>query len=199
MEPMWERFLTGDRIILSCDAGRELRSVRYTWIVNNTIKEFRGKTYTIEAAGKEHDGEHRCQTSTSTQTTPYSNSILVRVSAPDSIMRIEPEPEPLWCEQTLKLSCHCNYSIQHEFIYTFYREGSVMAEIRTRNKSVSFQKERVTFEDTGQYRCQVQIVNYPDGPVYTSAYIRVDVRERPLTLQVDPRLQRDGNPITLNC
>ncbi|XP_059498333.1 Fc receptor-like protein 3 isoform X2 [Stegostoma tigrinum] len=197
MEPMWERFLKGDQIVLSCDAGRELHSVRYKWFVNNTIKEFSEKIYTIEAAGIEHNGEYRCQTLT--QTTADSNSILVRVSAPELFVRIETEPEPLWYEQTLRLSCNCTYPTQNEFIYTFYQEGSVIAEFRTRNKSVSFQKERVTFEDTGRYRCQMQFVDYPDGPVYTSAYRRVDVRESPVILQVDPRLQRDGDPITLNC
>ncbi|XP_048476967.1 low affinity immunoglobulin gamma Fc region receptor III-A-like isoform X1 [Rhincodon typus] len=199
MEPMWERFLTGDRIVLSCDAGRELRLVRYKWIINNMTKEFRGKIYTIEAAGKEHDGEYRCQTSTSTQTTADSNSILVRISAPDSTMRIESEPEPLWYEQTLRLSCNCSNPTHNKFVYTFYQEGSVVAEIQTINKSVSFQKEPVTFEDTGRYRCQVRFVDYPNGPVYTSAYIHVDVRESPVTLQVDPRLQRDGDSVTLNC
>ncbi|XP_059497940.1 low affinity immunoglobulin gamma Fc region receptor III-A-like [Stegostoma tigrinum] len=82
MEPMWRRFLTGDWIILRCDAGRELHSVRYKWFVNNNIKEFSEKIYTIEAAGIEHNGEYRCQTLT--QTTADSNSILVRVSVPVS-------------------------------------------------------------------------------------------------------------------
>ncbi|XP_059497993.1 low affinity immunoglobulin gamma Fc region receptor III-A-like [Stegostoma tigrinum] len=82
LEPMWRRFLTGDWIILRCDAGRELHSVRYKWFVNNNIKEFSEKIYTIEAAGIEHNGEYRCQTLT--QTTADSNSILVRVSVPVS-------------------------------------------------------------------------------------------------------------------
>ncbi|XP_048476957.1 low affinity immunoglobulin gamma Fc region receptor III-A-like [Rhincodon typus] len=80
MEPMWERFLTGDRIVLSCDAGGELRSVRYKWIINNITKEFRGKIYTIETAGIEHNVEYRCQTLT--QTTAYSNSILASPGRP---------------------------------------------------------------------------------------------------------------------
>ncbi|XP_072422789.1 uncharacterized protein [Chiloscyllium punctatum] len=179
MEPMWDRFLTGDRIILSCNAGRELRSTTYNWIIKETIKEFREKTYIIEAATKEDDGEYRCQYSTSAHKTPYSNSILVRVSSPDSLMSIESEPEALWYAQTLKLSCKFKFHMQNEFIYTFYREGSVVAEIRTRNKSVCFEKERVTFEDTGRYRCQMQFVNHPKGPVYTSAYKHVDVQDPP--------------------
>ncbi|XP_072422788.1 high affinity immunoglobulin gamma Fc receptor I-like isoform X2 [Chiloscyllium punctatum] len=199
MEPMWDRFLTGDRIILSCNAGRELRSTTYNWIIKETIKEFREKTYIIEAATKEDDGEYRCQYSTSAHKTPYSNSILVRVSSPDSLMSIESEPEALWYAQTLKLSCKFKFHMQNEFIYTFYREGSVVAEIRTRNKSVCFEKERVTFEDTGRYRCQMQFVNHPKGPVYTSAYKHVDVQESPVILQVNPRLQRAGDSITLSC
>ncbi|XP_060712768.1 high affinity immunoglobulin gamma Fc receptor I-like isoform X4 [Hemiscyllium ocellatum] len=199
MEPMWDRFLTGDRITLSCNAGRELRSTTYNWIVNKTTKEFREKTYIIEAATKEDDGEYRCQYSTSAHTTPYSNSILVRVSSPDSLMSIESEPEALWYAQTLKLSCKFTFGPQDEFIYLFYREGSVVAEIQTRNKSVSFEKERVTSEDTGRYRCQMQFVKYPKGPVYTSAYKHVNVQESPVRLQVNPRLQRAGDSITLNC
>ncbi|XP_072422780.1 Fc receptor-like protein 5 isoform X1 [Chiloscyllium punctatum] len=199
MEPMWDRFLTGDRITLSCNAGRELRSTTYNWIIKETIKEFREKTYIIEAATKEDDGEYRCQYSTSAHKTPYSNSILVKVSSPDSLMSIESEPEALWYAQTLKLSCKFKFRMQDELIYTFYREGSVVAEIRTRNESVCFEKERVTFEDTGRYRCQMQFVNHPKGPVYTSAYKHVDVQESPVILQVNPRLQRAGDSITLSC
>ncbi|XP_043539666.1 histone H4-like [Chiloscyllium plagiosum] len=57
MEPMWDRFLTVNRITLSCDAGRQLRSTTYNLIVNNIIEEFKGKTYIIEAARQEDDGE----------------------------------------------------------------------------------------------------------------------------------------------
>ncbi|XP_043539744.1 high affinity immunoglobulin gamma Fc receptor I-like isoform X1 [Chiloscyllium plagiosum] len=199
MEPMWDRFLTGDRITLSCDGGRELRSTTYNWIINETTKEFREKTYIIESVTKEDVGEYRCQYSTSAHKTPYSNSILVRVSSPDSLMSIESEPEALWYAQTLKLSCQFTFRMQEEFIYTFYREGSVVAEIRTRNKSVSFEKERVMCEDAGRYRCQMQFVKYPNGPVYTSAYKYVDVQESPVILQVNPRLQRAGDSIILNC
>ncbi|XP_043539749.1 high affinity immunoglobulin gamma Fc receptor I-like isoform X2 [Chiloscyllium plagiosum] len=172
---------------------------RPNWIINKTTKEFREKTYIIEAATKEDVGEYRCQSSTSAHKTPYSNSILVRVSSPDSLMSIESEPEALWYTQTLKLNCQFIFHAQDEFIYTFYREGSVVAEIRTRNKSVSFEKEQVTSEDAGWYRCQMQFVKHPKGPVYTSAYKYVDVQESPVILQVNPRLQRAGDSIILNC
>ncbi|XP_067878299.1 Fc receptor-like protein 5 isoform X3 [Heterodontus francisci] len=195
------RFLTGDRITLECDAGRELRSKKYIWNFDNQGDRVGNKTYIIAAAEKKDNGTYKCKTKSSTgaQNSPYSNTILVNITDPDKEMKIEAEPKLLWPGQSLLLTCKFSYLLQGELIYSFYREGSRLTEIRSSNKSVSFKMEHVTLEDNGRYRCEVRFANYPSGRVYSSAYTPVMVKESPVRLSVEPKTQKDGDTITLRC
>ncbi|XP_059497934.1 high affinity immunoglobulin gamma Fc receptor I-like isoform X6 [Stegostoma tigrinum] len=150
MEPMWERFLTGDWIILRCDAGRELHSVRYKWFVNNTIQEFSEKIYTIEAAGIEHNGEYRCQTLT--QTTADSNSILVRVSESPVILQVDPRLQRDGDPITLNCRCTQDHVCGTGQIYFYRNETLLNSDSMPRNVH---RIHRATLIDSGWYRCAI--------------------------------------------
>ncbi|XP_078393914.1 low affinity immunoglobulin gamma Fc region receptor III-A-like, partial [Cetorhinus maximus] len=175
-DPPWERFLTGDRIVLKCDAGIKLRSRDYIWDINGWSNITRDESYTIKAAALSNSGVYKCKinSSTSTMNTSYSNTVRLAITEPDSLMTIEAVPEILWVNQRLSLRCNFSYGVSQEFIYTFYREGSNFIEIRSRNQSVTTQIEHVTLEDSGRYLCQAGFVQFPNT-IYSSAYKRVTI------------------------
>uniref|UniRef100_UPI00398F4709 high affinity immunoglobulin gamma Fc receptor I-like n=1 Tax=Pristiophorus japonicus TaxID=55135 RepID=UPI00398F4709 len=201
MDPPWARFLTGDWIILTCNPARRLRSTKYVWNINEHGDKPGNRTYIIRTATENDSGVYKCKviSSASTPNDRYSNTILVNVTDPDSEMTIEVESDKLWVDENLVLRCKFQNLLQSEFIYTFYREGSILTEIRSWNRSVAIEMEHITLEHEGRYRCEVQFAEFPNRPAYSSGYKFVRVRESPVRLDVDPETPRDGDTIALRC
>ncbi|XP_067833450.1 Fc receptor-like protein 5 [Heptranchias perlo] len=201
IDPPWVGFLTGDRITFKCEARRELRSTEYVWNINDQGDIPGNSNYIIGAAKKKDSGRYKCKVNSliTTRDASYSNTILVNITRPDSSVTFDVAPESLWVDQSLVLRCNFSFLLTIELIYTFYRKGFILSEIRTRNKSASFEVERVTLEHEGRYRCQVNFALYPYGLFYSSGYKSVSVRESPVRLEVRPKTQRDGDTIELRC
>ncbi|XP_038644261.1 Fc receptor-like protein 5 isoform X2 [Scyliorhinus canicula] len=199
MEPPWVRFLAGDSIILTCDAGRSSRSKNYIWHISDRGDIPGEERYPIKYASKNDTGVYKCKTTTdsSRSSTPYSNTIHVNVTEPDGSTTIESLPEILWANQNLLL--RCNFTFKKEAIYTFFKEGSRLGEATVFVGSGTFEIERVSVEDKGRYRCELQFVNFTNGPIYSSAYTFVDIKDLPVRLSVKPDRPKDGDNITLSC
>ncbi|XP_072345175.1 high affinity immunoglobulin epsilon receptor subunit alpha-like [Scyliorhinus torazame] len=176
MEPPWVRFLTGDRIVLTCDAGRRSRSKNYIWHISDRGDRPGEESYTIMNASKNDSGVYKCKTTTDSSgpSTPYSNTIHVNITEPDRTMTIETLPEILWVNENLLLRCH--FPFTKDAIYTFYREGFRLGEATVSNGSGTFEIQRVSVEDKGRYRCELHFVNFPNGPIYSSAYKFVHIK-----------------------
>ncbi|XP_078069576.1 Fc receptor-like protein 3 isoform X2 [Mustelus asterias] len=201
MEPPWDRFLTGDKIILKCDAGKNLRSRSYMWKINNQSDIVGKETYIIEAANKSDNGLYKCKTTSGSPnlSTSYSNVIHVNISELVSHMSIEAVPRIVWADQRLLLRCNYSFPIGKGLIYTFYREHSIVTETPVLNETATLELRNVTLEDKGRYRCEVRYVGYPNGPVYSSNYTHVVIKETPVRITVDPEVPEDGDNITLRC
>ncbi|XP_072345216.1 Fc receptor-like protein 5 isoform X2 [Scyliorhinus torazame] len=199
MEPPWVRFLTGDRIVLTCDAGRRSRSKKYIWHKSDRGDRTGEESYTIMNASKNDSGVYKCKTTTDSSgpSTPYSNTIHVNITEPDRTTTIETLPEILWVNENLLLRCH--FPFPKDAIYTFYREGFRLGEATVSNGSGTFEIQRVSVEDKGRYRCELHFVNFPNGPIYSSAYKFVDIKDIPVRLSVKPETPKDGDTITLSC
>ncbi|XP_072345209.1 Fc receptor-like protein 5 isoform X3 [Scyliorhinus torazame] len=199
MEPPWVRFLTGDRIVLTCDAGRRSRSKNYIWHKSDRGDRPGEESYTIMNASKNDSGVYKCKTKTDSSgpSTPYSNTIHVNITEPDRTTTIETLPEILWVNENLLLRCH--FPFPKDAIYTFYREGFRLGEATVSNGSGTFEIQRVSVEDKGRYRCELHFVNFPNGPIYSSAYKFVDIKDIPVRLSVKPETPKDGDTITLSC
>ncbi|XP_078390928.1 Fc receptor-like protein 5 [Cetorhinus maximus] len=176
--PPWERYLTGDRIILKCDVGKTPGSKNYFWNINGQDDITGSESYIIEAAALNYTGVYKCKINTTTSTlhTAYSNIIRLSITEPDLLVTIEAAPEIIWVGQRLFLRCNFSYALSHEFIYTFYLEGSNLTEIRTMDKSVTTHIESVTLEEGGRYRCQAGFLLYPDGPIFSSTHKLVNIK-----------------------
>ncbi|XP_041038319.1 Fc receptor-like protein 2 isoform X2 [Carcharodon carcharias] len=200
MDPPWERFLTGDQIVLKCNAGKNLHSMKYIWNINNQGDINGDENYIIESAAVNDSGVYKCKikSSTSMEKTTYSNTVHLNITEPD-LTTIEAVPETLWVNQRLSLRCNFTYALAGEFIYTLYREGSKFTEIRSNNKSVTTQIEHVTLKDRGWYRCQAGFVEYPNAPIYSSAHKLVKIQEGPVRLSVNPEGPKEGDNVTLTC
>ncbi|XP_078069932.1 Fc receptor-like protein 2 [Mustelus asterias] len=201
MEPPWDRFLTGDKIILKCDAGKILRSRSYMWKINNQNDRVGKETYIIEAANKSDNGLYKCKTTSGSPnlSTSYSNVIHVNISELVSFVNIEAVPRIVWADQRLLLRCNYSFPIGKGLIYTFYRERSIVTETTVLNETATLELRNVTLEDKGRYRCEVRYVGYPNGPVFSSNYTHVVIKETPVRITVDPEVPEDGDNITLRC
>ncbi|XP_072350305.1 Fc receptor-like protein 5 isoform X2 [Scyliorhinus torazame] len=199
MEPPWVRFLTGDRIVLTCDAGRRSLSKNYIWHKSDRGDRPGEESYTIMNASKNDTGVYKCKTTTDSSgpSTPYSNTIHVNITEPGRTTTIETLPEILWVNENLLLRCH--FPFPKDAIYTFYREGFRLGEATVSNGSGTFEIQRVSVEDKGRYRCELHFVNFPNGPIYSSAYKFVDIKDIPVRLSVKPETPKDGDTITLSC
>uniref|UniRef100_UPI00398E3492 Fc receptor-like protein 2 n=1 Tax=Pristiophorus japonicus TaxID=55135 RepID=UPI00398E3492 len=201
MDPPWETFLTGDQITLTCDPASWLGSAKYVWNINDQGDKAGNKTYFIGTATKNDSGHYKCKVKSTPPTPddPYSNTILVNVTDPDSELMIKVESDKLWVEESLQLRCTFAYIVVNKWIYRFYREGSMLTEIRTENNSIAFEMEHVYLEHGGRYRCEVMFVEFPNGRRYSSGYIAVRVAESPVSLDVKPKTPRVGDTVELRC
>ncbi|XP_078390927.1 scavenger receptor cysteine-rich domain-containing protein DMBT1-like [Cetorhinus maximus] len=82
--PPWERFLTGDRIILKCEVGKTPGSINYFWNINGQGDITGSESYIIEAAALNYTGVYKCKINTTTSTlhTAYSNTIRLSITDP---------------------------------------------------------------------------------------------------------------------
>ncbi|XP_075139687.1 Fc receptor-like protein 3 [Leptodactylus fuscus] len=179
LDPDWRTIFEGDKITMTCKVLHSTKLEDFYWYKDGRPLDAHQKTFTIPSAKKEHDGEYRCRTSSSSR----SDGVQVTVSNDWVILQV-----PSYILEGDKLTLKCRgWDIFFSSKEVIYKGDHVI-----RNIGYPVDNTR-----TGMYKCSKTrlLTDHTSMEIYVPVHELFSV---PALKQASPLLS-EGDELTLTC
>ncbi|XP_075700674.1 Fc receptor-like protein 5 [Rhinoderma darwinii] len=194
--PNWNRILTFDKIIITCEVGTSLpMDMTYHWYKDGIKLQTVDRSITIGSAQLNNTGEYQCQVGGGKVSDPVTLEVMIELF---STSKIKVYPDPVVEGDVMTLTCDTGLSTDRrttDLQFTFYRNGR---KIQGPSSSKLYKVQSIQKNNSGDYTCEVSTRN---GVKKLSQEQHIPVQELFSTpkMKMTPDPVVEGDFMTLTC